>query len=436
MDREVVVSLISAILRSRDAALEAGSELKEEALGGEARKIYDIAMETLDSGVRPDRDTIETHLKARSLWSEKIERLLEDADDKRVPPMNIGSFIQQINRDFVENEALLTCEEALRRTQSGELQGEEVLDFIEKEIFQIESENSDGFRSMSSIASSMQEQVEKAYDQESQTVGVPSGLDALDRITGGFQDGNLYVIAARPAVGKSALAGTCIYNSAEEGYHNAGQLLEMEGESFGMRRAAKRARVNSFDLKMGNISEEELHRFKRVKESLSELPIWIDDTPGVTVEQVYRKLRRLKTKHGIDIMWLDYLQLLEQSNVGSSENVEVGHMSRMLKVAAKELDIPIVALSQLNRKVEHRSPPKPKLADLRSSGSIEQDADVVVFIYRPEMYGITVDEAGNNVKGIAKLLVEKHRGGPTGVAEVQFNEKYASFENLAKPSRQ
>jgi replicative DNA helicase len=123
---------------------------------------------------------------------------------------------------------------------------------------------------------------------------------------------------------------------------------------------------------------------------------------------------------------------MKESNVGSSQNVEVSHMSRMLKLAAKELNIPIVALSQLNRKVEHRSPPKPKLADLRDSGAIEQDADVVIFIYRPETYGITVDENGNNMTGIAKLLIEKHRGGPIGVAEVAFNEKFASFENLSR----
>lgn len=436
MERDVVVSLFSAIFRSRDAALEAGSNLKEGALVGEAKKVFDIAMETLDSGVRPDRETIETHLKARDQWTEKVERLLEDAEDKRVPPMNVGVFVDELNRLHIEDRALQTCEEALRKVQSGEIEGEKVLDFLEKGIFDIDSDSDDGFRSMSSIATSMHDEVQEAYDSDGKIVGVPSGLTKLDEITAGFQDGNLYVVAARPAMGKSALAGTCMYNSAEEGFRNAGHLLEMQDTSFGLRRAARKARVDSFKLRTGNISSEEMHRFKRAKEQMAKLPVWIDDSPGVTVEQIYRKLRRLKVKHDIDIVWVDYLQLIKQSGVGSSENVEVSHMSRMLKLAAKELDIPVVALSQLNRKVEHRSPPKPKLADLRSSGAIEQDADVVIFIYRPDVYGITVDEQGNSVEGIAKLLVEKHRGGPIGVAETQFNEKYATFENLAKPSRQ
>jgi replicative DNA helicase len=162
------------------------------------------------------------------------------------------------------------------------------------------------------------------------------------------------------------------------------------------------------------------------------LPIWLDDTPGLTVEQIYRKIRRLAMREGIDAVWVDYLQLIQNSGVGTRQDVEVGHMSRMLKKAAKKLDVPVIALSQLNRGVEHRGEPVPKLSDLRDSGNIEQDADVVIFIYRPEEYGITTDDSGRSTAGIAKLIVSKHRGGPRGTAVVQWNDKYASFENLAR----
>jgi len=432
MANDLEVSLLSAILRSRDAALEAVAELDPDALSGEARRIFDLASEAIEVGQRPDYETVKVHLDARGELTEQTKRVLDEARSMRVTPMNVGSFIEELNSLYAEEKVKDICDEVYTLIRSGDVQGREALDLLEQKAFGIEAGQSGGFRSMSEITDSALQEAEEALESEGGVVGVPSGLDRLDDILGGFQDRKLYLIAARPSQGKSSLAGTCIFNSAQEGYANAGFLLEMEAEGFVRREIGRSARVNSFDISTGRLDDEEAHRMRRATESLSDLPIWLDDTPGLSVEQIYRKTRRLKSKREVDIVWVDYLQLMKESGGTDNRNQAVGHMSRTLKLMAKELDIPVVALSQLNRGVEHRGgKPIPKLSDIRESGNVEQDSDVVTFIYRPEEYGITRDEAGNDLRGIAKLLVKKHRGGSTGTAVVKFHDDYATFEDLA-----
>lgn len=425
-----VYLLLSAILRSREAAMRASDQLQEDALPPAARDIYDASMELLRSG-RPDAESVRSRLKSDGKLTADAEAILDEATSRNVVPMNVETFIDDLNDQYLEEEVKRACENVYVTVNNGDARGEKAVDLLESKAFSVGSAGSGGFRSMDEIMTSATEKVEVALSQDSDVIGVPSGLTDLDDLTSGFQDQKLYVVAARPSAGKSALAGTCMFNAAEKGYSSAGFLLEMSAESFALRGVAKRARVDSFDLTRGNLTPQEEEAFRGAKENAKELPIWMDDTPGLTVEQIYRKLRRLKAEEDVDIAWVDYMQLMEESGVGERRDLEVGHMSRTLKLAAKELDMPIVALSQLSRKVERRSTPRPQLADLRDSGSVEQDADVAIFIYRPEMYGITRDEAGNSLEGVAKLLVEKHRGGPTGEVDTHFSEKYATFTNLA-----
>ncbi len=313
----------------------------------------------------------------------------------------------------------------------------ELLDETESDIFRISESNlRRSAVSMSAVLMETLENLESIHGRESGITGVPTGFRAMDDITGGWQKSDLVIIAARPSMGKTAFALAVARNAALHPESPAGVAifsLEMSAQQLAQRLLTSEARIDAQAARTGRLKEEDFPKLARAASRLSEASIYIDDTPGLTALELRAKCRRLKAEHDIGLIVVDYLQLMQGSstNRNSNREQEIAHISRSLKGLAKELAVPVIALSQLSRAVETRGGDhRPQLSDLRESGSIEQDADVVAFIYRAERYGITVDEAGNSTEGLGEIIIGKQRNGPIGTVRLAFVNQYARFENL------
>ncbi|MFW6116127.1 MAG: replicative DNA helicase [bacterium] len=267
------------------------------------------------------------------------------------------------------------------------------------------------------------DRIEYLYDHRDEPLGVPTGFVDLDRLLGGLQRSDLILIAARPSVGKTSLGISIARHAANLGQHVAIFSLEMSSEQVVQRMVSAETGIDAQRLRLGELREEEWPLFVQATGRLSDLPLFIDDTPSISVLQMRTKARRLHAEHGIDLMLVDYLQLMTTDDRRNESRVqEVSYISRSLKGLARELDIPLVAISQLSRAVEQRSDKHPILADLRASGSLEQDADVVMFIYRDELYNPETEE-----QNIADIIIAKHRNGPTGSVQLFFRDRLAQF---------
>jgi replicative DNA helicase len=267
------------------------------------------------------------------------------------------------------------------------------------------------------------DRIEYLYDHRDEALGVPTGFVDLDRLLGGLQRSDLILIAARPSVGKTSLGISIARHAAGLGQHVAIFSLEMSSEQVVQRMVSAETGIDAQRLRLGELREREWPLFVQATGRLSDMPLYIDDTPSISVLQMRTKARRLHAEHGIDLILVDYLQLMTAGDMRSESRVqEVSYISRSLKGLARELDVPLVAISQLSRAVEQRSEKRPILADLRASGSLEQDADIVMFIYRDEMYNPDTDQPN-----IAEVIVAKHRNGPTGVVQLFFRDRLAQF---------
>jgi replicative DNA helicase len=267
------------------------------------------------------------------------------------------------------------------------------------------------------------DRIEYLYDHRDEPLGVPTGFVDLDRLLGGLQRSDLILIAARPSVGKTSLGISIARHAANLGQHVAIFSLEMSSEQVVQRMVSAETGIDAQRLRLGDLREDEWPLFVRATGRLSDLPLYIDDTPSISVLQMRTKARRLHAEHGIDLILVDYLQLMTTDDRRNESRVqEVSYISRSLKGLARELDVPLVGLSQLSRAVEQRSDKRPILADLRASGSLEQDADVVMFIYRDELYNPETED-----QNIAEIIIAKHRNGPTGTVQLFFRDRLAQF---------
>jgi replicative DNA helicase len=311
----------------------------------------------------------------------------------------------------------------------------QLLDRAEKNLFDIAQGNiRRNFQAMSSMVSDAYKQIEAARLHGSGITGVQSGFSELDRITSGWQKSDLVVIAARPGMGKSALVLSLARNSAVD-FKKAVAVFSLEMNSLQLvqRLIASETGISADKLKKGALNEVEWQQLVTMTGKLSEAPIFIDDSPALSVFDLRSKCRRLKQMHNIELIIVDYLQLMRSDvdNKSGNREQEISSISRSLKAIAKELDVPIIALSQLSRAVESRGGVKrPQLSDLRESGAIEQDADMVLFIYRPEYYKIEFDEDNQPTKGIAELIIAKHRNGALNTVKLKFIDHLAKFADL------
>ena len=305
----------------------------------------------------------------------------------------------------------------------------DILDTVEQSIFSItQNRLKGGFTQINDIVVAALEKLELIRASGGSVIGVPSGLLDLDDITSGFQEGDLIIIAGRPGMGKTALALSMIRNAALEADVGVGMFsLEMANHQLAMRLLCAEARVDSHFVRTGKLPPKLWKNLGLSAGDLEKAPIYLDDSPALTVLELRAKARRLKAEHNIGMIVVDYLQLMQGPRGVENRQQEISVISRSLKALAKELSIPVVALSQLSRAVEQRADRKPQLSDLRESGAIEQDADVVIFLYRPWVYSQEDEDEGK-----AEIIVAKQRNGPTGHISASFISKYARFENLSQ----
>ncbi len=341
-----------------------------------------------------------------------------------------AKFYAEIVRDLSVRRGLINASASIIENGfDNSIDVKELLSASEQSIFEIaEARSSRSFAHGGEVLVRVAQKLDKLRNNKDLITGVPSGWADLDDLTNGFQPTDLVILAARPAMGKTALALNIALNAAGGGSTVAVFSLEMGDEQLVMRLLSMLSRVDLRDLRRGHLDDRDWDSIYAVQDTLSQLPLFIDDTPGLSPTSLRANCRRLKREHGLDLVVVDYLQLMQSSKRTDSREQEISDISRNLKILAKELEIPVIALSQLNRKVEERTDKRPKLSDLRESGAIEQDADMILFLYRDDVYKDKHAEPDNK----AEVIIGKHRNGPTGQIMLRFDKEHTAFDPLRR----
>lgn len=350
---------------------------------------------------------------------------------------NIEFHARIISQKFIQRELIRISTDIINQSYEDTSDVFELLDYAEKNLFDIAQNNlRRDSRKIDDIVKESLKVLESLRGKDDTLTGVPSGFTALDRMTNGWQKSDLVIIAARPAMGKTAFVLSCARNAAVQfGKPVVFFSLEMSSVQLTNRLISGEAEIEQEKIRKGQLLDWEWHQLTSKIGNLSEAPLIIDDTPALNVFEFRAKCRRLKAQYDIQMIIIDYLQLMQGKADGKgsgNREQEISSISRALKQVAKELNVPVIALSQLSRAVENRpgGSKKPMLSDLRESGAIEQDADMVLFLYRPEYYGLDQDENGNPTAGIGEVIIAKHRNGETGTVPLRFIGKYVKFTDL------
>ena len=429
---EAEESIISAILIDNNTLLDVIEILAPQDFYRTAhQKIYAAITDLFDKAEPVDLVTLANKLKEKGQLEEigsasYLARLVDT-----VPLAVNAQYYAKIVHDKASLRRLIEKANAIvKRCFEQRGNADDVMDFAEAAVFEIsEKKSRQAFYPLSKIILGNIETLEENQGNRSLVTGVPTGYSRLDNLTSGFQNSDLIILAARPSMGKTALALNIARNAAvDTGIPVAIFSLEMSKEQLSLRMLCSEARIDSSRLRGGFFSMEDWQRLTDAAGILSESPIYIDDSPTMTAMEIRAKARRLKMDKNIGLIIIDYLQLMQGRASAERRDLEISEISRALKALAKELDLPVLALSQLNRMLEQRTDKRPRLSDLRESGALEQDADVVAFIYRDEVYN---KEEDNPNKGIAEILLSKQRNGPTGDVFLTFLNTYTRFETLA-----
>ncbi|MEE1885566.1 replicative DNA helicase [Pedobacter flavus] len=350
---------------------------------------------------------------------------------------NIEYHARIISQKYIQRELIRISSEIIHNAYEDTTDIFDLLDHAEKNLFEIAQNNlRRDTQKMDEIIKQSLATLEELRTKTDGLTGVPSGFTDLDRITGGWQASDLVIIAARPAMGKTAFVLSCARNAAVDFKKPVVVFsLEMSSVQLVNRLISGETEIEQEKIRKGSLAEWEWQKLHSKIGTLTEAPLLIDDTPALNIFEFRAKCRRLKSQYDIQMIIIDYLQLMHGKGEGGGGNreQEIGSISRALKSVAKELNIPVLALSQLSRAVESRPGPngrRPLLSDLRESGSIEQDADMVLFLYRPEYYGISEDESGRPTAGVGEVIIAKHRNGETGIVPLRFIGKYVKFADL------
>ena len=435
---EAEQAVLGAMLLDQDAALKAAELLDDSMFYKEAHRILFRAMVSLtERNDVIDPVTLREELAKRGDLDRAggMEYLAALIDV--VPTAANVEYHTRIVRDKAVLRRLVeAATEIIQDVYESKTDSAEVLDNAEHRIFQVaQFRRSEDFSRLKELIWPTMERIEQLQGSHGMVTGVASGFVDLDRLTAGFQRSDLVIIAARPSMGKTSFVLNCVQHAAIEHQVGVGVFsLEMSKEALVQRLLCSEGLVDAQRLRRGALRDDDYPKLARAAGLLGTAPIWIDDSAALTPLAMRSKARRLKAEHDIGMIVVDYLQLMTGPSDIENRQQEISYISRSLKALAKELGVPVVALSQLSRAPEQRGGEhrRPQLSDLRESGAIEQDADVVCFIYRQEFYDGTVDKDGNSIEGLAELIVGKQRNGPTGMVKLYFKKEFTRFDNYTE----
>ncbi|MGQ0810144.1 MAG: replicative DNA helicase [Nitrospiraceae bacterium] len=421
--------VLGAVLLDNAAVAKAMELLTEEDFYRTAhRKVFRAMLELSDVGEVIDHLTLTERMKANGEL-EAVGGASYLAELVQVVPSaaNIRYHCKIVRDKALLRNLISTSTDVITRGYEENTPVDDLLDFAERSVFSLaQGKLGRSFTPLNQIIKESLDLVDRLSKRKERVTGVPTGFYDLDDLLAGLQASDLIVVAGRPSMGKTSLALSMALHAAIHAGTVVGIFsLEMSKPQLVLRMLSSEARVDSHALRTGKLQKEDWWRLAEAAGRLEQAPIYIDDSGALTVQQMRGKARRLKAERGLDLLIVDYLQLMQGRSDAESRQQEISDISRSLKGLAKELNVPVLALSQLSRAVESRKPPIPMLADLRESGAIEQDADVVIFIYREDVY-----DSNSEKKGIADILVRKHRNGPIGDRQLFFHDRFAKFENL------
>ena len=433
---ELEEAVLGAIMLEKDAIIEVIDILKPESFyKDEHQKIFKAVLDLFANDKAIDLLTVQEQLKRQN----QLEEIggpfyITQLTNRVASAAHIEFHARIVQQKFIQRELIRVSTEIQNRAFDDSVDVNDLLDFSEGELFNVAQGNIK--KEAAPVNVLIKEaiiQIQEASKNENNLSGVPSGYTKLDRLTSGWQKADLIIIAARPSMGKTALVLSMTRNIAIDHKKSVAIFsLEMASLQLVNRLMASEAEIPSEKIRNGNLSETEWERLDYRIKRLEDAKIFIDDTPAISIFELRAKCRRLKRQHDVDIIIIDYLQLMSGTpETRGNREQEVSNISRALKSIAKELNVPVIALSQLNRSVEIRTGSKrPQLSDLRESGAIEQDADMVIFIHRPEKYGILLDDEGNSLKGLAEIIVAKHRNGALGDVHLRFVGEFTKFVEM------
>ncbi|GAB4273608.1 MAG: replicative DNA helicase [Deferrisomatales bacterium] len=427
---EAESGVLGAILLNNDALPYVTEVLdRDDFYRSGHRILYDAILDLAERGAPIDLLTVTEALRQKNLLEKAGGAAYVAALTASVPSVaNAQHYAQIVRERAVLRKLIWVSTEIASEGYDAHTEVEEYLDKAEKAIFEVTARKvRPSFVRVKDILRDAFTKIEELYERKDLVTGVPTGYHDLDQLTAGLQPSDLIIIAGRPGMGKTSFVlNIAQYGAIEAGVPVGFFSLEMSKEQLVMRMLCAEAKVDSHRLRRGMLRDSDWPKLTRAAGALAEAPIYIDDTAGISTLELRAKSRRLKSEAGLGLIIVDYLQLMRARGSYDVREQEISEISRSLKGLAKELDVPVIALSQLNRGVESRSDKRPMISDLRESGAIEQDADVIMFIYRDEVYHKDTEE-----KGIAEIIVGKQRNGPTDTVKLAFLSEFTSFENLA-----
>ena len=438
--RELEDAVLGALMLEKYAPEKVASYLKKEAFYSEANQnVYEAILKLFSEGNPVDILTVTEQLrKDGNLESVGGAYYITSLTNRVSSAANIEYHAHIVIQKHIQRQLITVAGDIGERAFEETSDAFELLDESEKKLFEIKNDSmTKNYDTVSDLISKAIKELEGMKTDEDGLSGIPSGFTALDRKTAGWQNSDLVILAARPGMGKTAFVLSMARNAAVLAKKNIAIFsLEMSSLQLIKRLISSEAELDAEKLKTGKLQDHEWQQLHTKISTIEEAGIFIDDTPALTVLELRAKARRLKRQRGVDMIIIDYLQLMradEGNKQSGNREQEISYISRSLKGLAKELDIPVIALAQLSRAVEQRQDKRPILSDLRESGSIEQDADLVTFLYRPDYYGINQDEEGNNIDGLTEVIIRKHRHGQPGTVNLKFVGKYGKFTDWGMP---
>ncbi|HEV8196127.1 MAG TPA: replicative DNA helicase [Gemmatimonadales bacterium] len=432
-------AVLGAMLLDQDAALKAAESLDHSMFYKEGhRRLFRAMVALTEQRVVIDHVTLRDELLRRNeLESAGGVEYLAELIDSVATAANLEHHAKILREKSILRRLIEASTGIIQQAYEGRLPATELLDQAEGRIFRISQERrTDGFMRIKEMLWPAMERIETLHRSGTAVTGVPSGFTDLDALTSGFQKSELIIVAARPSMGKTAFCLNIATNAAHKGHGVAIFSLEMSKDSLVQRMLCAEAMIDSQAVRQGRIRDSDYPKLARASGILQQCPMWIDDSPALTLLEMRGKARRLRAEAEVGLVIVDYLQLMRSPEYSDNRVQEISDISRSLKALARELEIPVIALSQLSRASEQRGGDRtPMLSDLRDSGAIEQDADVVIFIHRPEMYKDLRDKAeekGENIEGLADIHLAKHRNGPTGNLKLHFHKQFTRFDSHAE----